>query len=67
MMKSNTGPSNWEWEKKLKGPKKGSEKIAKHRKGIYNILSDYDEEDYFDEEFDNGTDVKDNLDDDNER
>ena len=64
-MRSKNKMADWEWEKKPKGPKKGTDKIAKHRKSIYNMLSDYDEDDYFDEEFDSETDVNNYLDNDN--
>ena len=66
-MKSMTEPAEWEWEKRPKGPKKGTDKVAKHRKSIYNMLSDYDEDEYSDEEFDSETDVRGDLDNDNNK
>lgn len=36
-------PSDWEWEKKPKKVVKGTNKAGKHRKNIYNMLSDYQE------------------------
>ena len=59
-MKRKTNPDNWEWEKKPKKPEKGTNKASKHRKNIYNMLSDYDEDDYFDEEFDSDVNVSNN-------
>lgn len=36
---------DWEWEKKPRRVEKGADKAGKHRKSIYNMLSDYDDED----------------------
>lgn len=54
-------------EKKIHKVVKGTNKTGKHRKSIYNMLSDYDEDDYFDEEFDSETDVRGDLDNDNNK
>lgn len=40
-------PQDWDHEKKLHRVEKGTNKAGKHRKSIYNMLSDYDKE--FDE------------------
>lgn len=37
--------SDWEWEKKPRRVEKGTDKAGKHRKSLYNILSDFDEND----------------------
>ena len=59
-MTRKTNPDNWEWEKKPKKVEKGTNKAGKHRKSIYNMLSDYDEDEYFDEEFDSDVNVRSN-------
>lgn len=51
-MKSKGYPDNWDWEKKPKKVVKGTNKAGKHRKNIYNMLSDFDEEDEFDSDVD---------------
>lgn len=40
--------SDWEWGKKPRRVEKGTDKASKHRKSIYNILSDADDESEFD-------------------
>lgn len=35
---------DWEWEKKPRKVEKGTDKAGKHRKSIYNMLSDEDDE-----------------------
>ena len=37
--------SDWDREKKIHKVVKGTNKVGKHRKSIYNMLSDYDEDD----------------------
>ena len=37
--------SEWDQEKKLHRVEKGTNKAGKHRKNIYNMLSDYEDED----------------------
>ena len=61
-MTRKTNPEDkWDWEKKPKKPEKGTNKAGKHRKSLYNMLSDYyDEDDYFDEEFDSEVNVRNN-------
>lgn len=39
-----TRSHDWEWEKKPRRVEKGTDKTGKHRKSIYNILSDFDED-----------------------
>lgn len=39
--------SDWDREKKIHKVVKGTDKIDKHRKSIYNMLSRYEEEDDF--------------------
>lgn len=46
--------SDWEWEKKPKRVEKGTNKAGKHKKSLYNMLSEL--EDDFDD--DNDDDVK---------
>ena len=41
---------NWEWEKKPRRVEKGSNKDTKHRKSIYNMLSDVEDDDDYDSE-----------------
>lgn len=41
--------SDWDQEKKLHRVEKGVNKANKHRKNIYNMLSDYEEEDLLDD------------------
>ena len=36
--------SDWDREKKVHKVEKGTNKAGKHRKSIYNMLSEYDEE-----------------------
>lgn len=43
-------PDDWEWEKKPRRVEKGANKDGKHRKSLYNILSDLDDEDEFESE-----------------
>jgi len=43
--------SDWDKEKKLHRVEKGTNKASKHRKSIYNMLSDYEDDD-LDLEFD---------------
>jgi hypothetical protein len=60
-MTRKSNPDNWDWEKKPKKIEKGTNKTGKHRKSIYNMLSDsYDEDDYFDAEFDSDVNVSNN-------
>lgn len=59
-MKRKANPDSWEWEKKPKRIEKGTNKGSKHRKVIYNMLSDVDSEDYFEEEFDSDVSVRNN-------
>jgi hypothetical protein len=35
--------SDWDWEKKPKRVDKGTNRVNKHRKSIYNMLSEYEE------------------------
>jgi hypothetical protein len=37
--------SEWDQEKKLHRVEKGTNKAGKHRKSIYNMLSDYEDDD----------------------
>lgn len=37
-------PPDWDWEKKPKRVEKSTNKVNKHRKSIYNMLSDYEED-----------------------
>lgn len=37
--------SDWDREKKVRKVVKGTDKTGKHRKSIYNMLSEYDEDD----------------------
>lgn len=57
-MKRKSIPNEWDWEKKPKKVEKGTNKAGKHRKSIYNMLSDDSEDDYFDEEFDSDVNVR---------
>jgi len=58
-MNRKSNPDNSDWEKKPKKPVKGTNKAGKYRKNIYNMLSDYYEEDDFsDEEFDSNVNVR---------
>lgn len=41
-------PDTWDREKKPKKTNKYTDKASKHRKSIYNMLSEYDEELYDD-------------------
>ena len=41
---SRKGNGDWDWEKKPKRVEKGTNKSGKHRKSIYNMLTDYDED-----------------------
>lgn len=59
-MKRKTNSEDWDWELKPRKLEKGTNKAGKHRKSIYNMLSDYDEDDYFDEEFDSEVNVSNN-------
>ena len=59
-MKRKTNSEDWDWELKPRKLEKGTNKAGKHRKSIYNMLSDYDEDDYFDEEFDSDVNVNNN-------
>lgn len=36
---------DWEWEKKPRRVEKGTNKAEKHRKSLYNMLSDYEDSD----------------------
>lgn len=36
---------DWEWDKKVRRVEKGTNKENKHRKSIYNMLSDYEDSD----------------------
>jgi len=38
--------SDWDREKKIHKVVKGTNKVGKHRKSIYNMLSDYEEDDF---------------------
>ena len=40
-----TKSEDYEWEKKPRRVEKGADKAGKHRKSIYNMLSDYDDDD----------------------
>lgn len=39
-----TKSNDWDREKKIKKVLKGTDKVGKHRKSIYNVLSDFDED-----------------------
>lgn len=45
-MKRKSSPDDWDWERKPKKLEKGTNKAGKHRKSIYNMLSDYEEDDF---------------------
>lgn len=54
-----TRSNDWDWEKKPKRVEKGTNKAGKHRKSLYNMLADYDEDEL---EFDSESgDVKHNY------
>jgi hypothetical protein len=44
-MKHDTAPVDWDWEKKPRRVSKDTKKAGKHRKSIYNMLSDYEDDD----------------------
>jgi hypothetical protein len=44
-------PVDWDWEKKPKRVEKGTNKAGKHRKSLYNMLSEV-EDDYYDDDND---------------
>lgn len=44
--------ADWEWEKRPRRVEKGADKTSKHRKSIYNMLSD--EEDDFESDSEDG-------------
>ena len=59
-MTRKVNPDTWEWERKPKRIEKGTKKNSKHRRNIYNMLSNEDNEDYFDDDFDSDVDVRNN-------
>ena len=46
--------SEWDEGKKLKRVEKGTDKSGKHRKSLYNMLSEYEDEDDLDSDSDYG-------------